>query len=125
MNMMSDPNREDDTLGGRLARARDAAGMSEADIARQIGVKKTTIVAWETDRAAPRANRLTMLAGILGVSASWLLYGVGNSPITETVSDEIRVLRGQLDRLRELRQQTADIIDAMDSAIDRIQSQQE
>ncbi|MEO1397559.1 MAG: helix-turn-helix transcriptional regulator [Pseudomonadota bacterium] len=83
-----------DTLGGRLLRARVAANLSVNDIAKQIGVKKQTLEAWETDRSEPRSNKLTTLSGLLGVSPTWLLYGVGSSPQTETVSDEIQVLKG-------------------------------
>jgi transcriptional regulator with XRE-family HTH domain len=41
-------------------------------------VKVKTIRAWENDRSEPRANRLQMLAGILGVSIMWLLNGEGD-----------------------------------------------
>jgi HTH-type transcriptional regulator, cell division transcriptional repressor len=69
-----------DTMGGRLSRARDALGLSTAQLARRLGVQTATISAWETDRSQPRANRLSMLAGVLNVSPSWLLYGVGTAP---------------------------------------------
>ena len=34
---------DQDTLGGRLARAREAAGMSTAQLARRLGVKTSTL----------------------------------------------------------------------------------
>jgi len=109
-----------DTLGGRLLRAREASNMSVSDIANQIGVKKATMDAWETDRSEPRSNKLTTLSGILGVSPTWLLYGVGSSPQTETVADEVQVLRGQLDRLTELHAQTGVAIANIQGALDRL-----
>jgi transcriptional regulator with XRE-family HTH domain len=65
------------TFGDRLADARAALGMSQDDLARRLGVKSSTIAKWEEDRAEPRANRLSMLAGLLNVSLRWLLTGEG------------------------------------------------
>ena len=45
------------TFGDRMAGAREQAGMSQAQLARRLGVKKGTIVAWEEDRSDPRAMR--------------------------------------------------------------------
>ncbi|MEO0547431.1 MAG: helix-turn-helix transcriptional regulator [Pseudomonadota bacterium] len=109
-----------DTLGGRLLRARVAMNLSITDIAKQIGVKKQTLEAWETDRSEPRSNKLTTLSGLLGVSPTWLLYGVGSSPQSETVSDEIQVLKGQLDRLHELHEQTGVALYNIQNALDRL-----
>ncbi len=116
--------RDNDTLGGRIVRAREACGMTEPQFARHVGVKKTTIQAWETDRSEPRANRLTMIAGILGVSPSWLLYGVGESPATETLSDELQLLRQQMERIRELRDQTDLALDNLETSIERLITKQ-
>lgn len=65
------------TFGDRLAGAREAAGMTQAQLAKRLGVKLTTMQSWEDDHSEPRANRLTMMAGIIGVSFSWLLNGEG------------------------------------------------
>lgn len=73
----------DDTLGGRLSTARDASGLSLADVANRIGVKRDSLLAWEADRAEPRPSNLIDLAGILGVSPMWLMTGVGSGPIQE------------------------------------------
>jgi transcriptional regulator with XRE-family HTH domain len=68
------------TLGDRLVIARETAGLSQVDLAAQLGVKVTTLDAWENDHREPRANRLQMLTGLLGVSLGWLLTGVGEGP---------------------------------------------
>lgn len=65
------------TLGDRIAAARGAIGLTQAGLAARIGVGAKVVSAWENDRSEPRANRLTMLSGMLGVSVSWLLTGVG------------------------------------------------
>ncbi|MFN3846570.1 MAG: multiprotein-bridging factor 1 family protein [Paracoccaceae bacterium] len=66
------------TFGDRLAGAREAAGLSQPDLAKRLGVRLTTVQAWEDDASEPRANRLQMLAGMLNVSIRWLLTGMGD-----------------------------------------------
>jgi len=66
------------TFGDRVAGAREALGLSQADLARRLGVKLKTVRAWEDDLSEPRANKLQMLAGLLNVSIMWLLNGEGD-----------------------------------------------
>lgn len=95
------------TFGDRLAGAREAAGLSQKELATKLGVRPKVIAGWENDLGEPRANRLQMLAGILGVSMSWLLTGAGEGldapgtpgEISEDVMDlltELRSLRGEI-----------------------------
>lgn len=91
------------TFGDRLAAARDATGMTHATFAKRLGVKVSTIRKWEDDVAEPRANRLSMMAGILGVSMSWLITGVGDgvdAPGTVTEKDDLQGLMSELRVLR-------------------------
>lgn len=73
-------------LGARIADARTAAGRTQTDIANQLGVKVSTMEKWERGVALPRSNRLTALAGILGVSLSWLIIGHGDQPTAPDAS---------------------------------------
>lgn len=66
------------TLGDRLTAARETQGLSQADLARRLGVRLKTIEAWENDASEPRANRLQMLAGLTNVSIRWLMTGEGD-----------------------------------------------
>lgn len=66
------------TLGDRIAAARNAAGLTQAGLASRLGVGVKVVSSWEHDRSEPRANRLAMLSGLLGVSVTWLLSGVGD-----------------------------------------------
>ncbi|MGI9368691.1 MAG: helix-turn-helix domain-containing protein [Ruegeria sp.] len=95
------------TFGDRVAGAREAANMSQAQLARRLGVKKATIAAWENDLSEPRANRLSMMAGMLNVSIMWLLTGEGDgmdAPREIEAGDvelaalaaELRAVRGEL-----------------------------
>ena len=75
---MDDYSDSSATFGDRLAVAREAQGLTQAALARRLGVRRDTIEAWEADRSEPRANRLQMLAGLLNVSIAWLLTGEGD-----------------------------------------------
>ncbi|WP_082143741.1 helix-turn-helix domain-containing protein [Nitratireductor soli] len=108
-----------DTMGGRLSRARDAVGLSVAELARRLGVKAATIQAWESDRSQPRANRLAMLAGVLNVSLSWLLHGVGSSPADESRSELVNAVTANLKRIRRLQEETARLVSQIESDLQR------
>lgn len=90
------------TFGDRLAAARDAASMTQAQLARRLGIKPSTLVNWEDDLSEPRANRLSMLAGLLNVSIIWLLTGEGDG-VDAPDSDEPSVDPELNDLLIELR----------------------
>lgn len=66
------------TFGDRLAGAREAAGLTQEELAQRLGVRLTTLQHWEDDLAEPRGNRLQMLAGMLNVSLRWLLTAEGD-----------------------------------------------
>ncbi len=94
------------TFGDRLAAAREAAGMTQEDLAKRLGIKLKSLQSWEQDLAEPRANRLNMIAGILNISMVWLITGEGDgisppeeeaiSPDVNAVLLEIRSMRGQM-----------------------------
>jgi transcriptional regulator with XRE-family HTH domain len=65
------------TSGGRLAAAREAAGLARRELAERLGVRAKTISAWEHDQTEPRANCMQMLAGMRNVSLIWLPTGEG------------------------------------------------
>lgn len=80
------------TFGDRMTAAREAAGMTQDSLAKRLGVKKSTLRNWENDLAEPRANRLSMLAGMLNVSMMWLINGEGEgieSPDAEPVPSDL------------------------------------
>ena len=96
------------TLGDRLVAARQFAGLSQEELATQIGVKIVTLDAWENDWKEPRANRLQMLTGLLGVSLRWLLTGVGEGPENPEDMNELPSdISGMLAEMRKLRAQIA------------------
>jgi len=95
---------ETTTFGDRLTGAREAAGLSQNDLAKRLGVKVKTVRAWENDQSEPRANKLQMLAGMLGMSIMWMLTGEGEGlegpERPEAVSDDISELLVELRRMK-------------------------
>lgn len=101
---------ENATFGDRLAGAREAAELTQKDLAKRLGVKTRTLAAWENDLSEPRANRLQMLSGLLNVSLGWLLTGEGEGVEPPDAGGALtRDARALLLELREVR---ADITDA-------------
>lgn len=102
------------TFGDRLAGAREAAGMTQRDLSHRLGVKLKTLKGWEDDLNEPRANRLSIMAGLLNVSLSWLISGRGegpDSPFEDSSSDD--TLSDILRQMGELRGQIAAATDGL------------
>jgi DNA-binding transcriptional regulator YiaG len=52
---------------GRLAELREALGLSQADIARAIGVRQSTVARWESGDIHPRGHHAVALLEVLEV----------------------------------------------------------
>ncbi|WP_425049512.1 helix-turn-helix domain-containing protein [Psychromarinibacter sp. S121] len=113
---------ESATFGDRLVAARDALGLSQADLARQIGVKLKTLSAWENDLSEPRANKLQMLAGVLNVSLIWLLNGEGDgidNPDSTAMPEELSALLTEIRTLKGNLKQTADRLGGIEKRLQK------
>ena len=93
-----------ESLGNRLVQARTDAGMDQDEVATLVGVDLDTLSRWESDARSPRSNRITTMAGILGVTFRWLLTGEGpkHRPALEPIGREeaaesLAAIRSQLD----------------------------
>ena len=62
-------------LGTRIRKAREQARISQAELARRIGISKTAMNAIEGGATDPRASRIVAIARELGVSTDALLLG--------------------------------------------------
>lgn len=81
-----------ETFGARLLRLRSAQGLTQAQVARKLGVSEPSISAWEQDKARPKAGRLDVLAGLLGVETS-VLHGL-DAP--NTLQDAVAKAREEI-----------------------------
>ncbi|MEM1072896.1 MAG: helix-turn-helix transcriptional regulator [Pseudomonadota bacterium] len=96
------------TFGDRLAAAREMAEMSQTELARRLGVRVATLRAWENDLSEPRANRLSMMAGLLNVSMMWLINGQGDG--LDAPVEEVALPASASDILNDLRDLRTDLI---------------
>ncbi|TMM50932.1 helix-turn-helix domain-containing protein [Sulfitobacter sabulilitoris] len=96
------------TFGDRVAAAREAAGMSQAQLAKRLGVRLATLRGWEDDLSEPRANRLSMMAGLLNVSMTWLMNGQGQG--LSAPEDTAALPETAKELLVELRDMRADMV---------------
>jgi transcriptional regulator with XRE-family HTH domain len=62
-------------LGTRIRKAREQARISQAELARRIGISSTVMNAIEGGYTDPRASRIVAIARELGVSTDALLLG--------------------------------------------------
>lgn len=115
---------EASTFGDRLSGAREAAGMTRGQLARRIGVKESTIAKWEDDFSEPRANKLQMLSGLLGVSLTWLLTAEGeglDGPVgSEPISDDMSAILKEMRQLKTELKQGADRVGLLEKRLRRL-----
>ncbi|MBY5972756.1 helix-turn-helix domain-containing protein [Ferrimonas balearica] len=105
---------ENATFGDRIEAARSAAGMTQGQLAKRLGIKLGTLKSWEQDLSEPRANKLQMLAGVLGVSLAWLLSGEGDGVAPPDEGGELDATAlATLQEMRELRSQMAGMADRL------------
>ncbi|MDF1748435.1 MAG: helix-turn-helix transcriptional regulator [Alphaproteobacteria bacterium] len=105
-------NDTDSGMGQRIKEARETLGWSQDELAHRMGVTLETITGWESDDRDPRSNRIITLAGVLGVSAHWLLDGSAEFAPDDS-NNHAAAARAQLQSVRmkinELTQLVADI----------------
>ena len=109
-----------DTMGGRLSRAREAAALTTKDLAWRLGVKVATVNAWERDRSQPATHRLNMLSGLLNVSLSWLLHGIGAGPVEDDGAQLLESMALQLDRLKRMHHESRLLADRIERDMRRL-----
>lgn len=89
---------DDVQIGLRIIEARAALDDSLDVVAERVGVTTETFEGWESGDLAVRPNHLNRLAGVLGISLSWLIMGRGTEPMVD--STELSRLRVDLTAAR-------------------------
>lgn len=83
-----------ETIGSRIAKYRKEKGMTQEDLANQMGVSSQAVSKWENDISCPDIAALPKLCTLLGITTDELLSGK---------KDEVRLLpenqRKSLDEL--------------------------
>lgn len=61
------------TFGEKLKEARKGAGYSQEELANKLGVSRSAIAKWETDKGMPDITNIKAIAQLLNVSIDYLL----------------------------------------------------
>lgn len=65
-----------ESFGTRLRSARESVGLTQDDVAEELGVTKGSVSAWEKDRNFPQLETFTKLCQIYRSSADFLISGI-------------------------------------------------
>ena len=86
-----------ETIGKRIAKYRKAKGMTQEELASQLGVSSQAVSKWENDQSCPDIQLLPQLCGILNITSDELLSGKTSDvkliPATERKSLDELTLR--------------------------------
>ena|ERR1051326_2809302 len=98
--MSNSPKRTDlPGLGARLREAREAAGLSQAQVAKLLKMHRPTITEMEQETRKVTAGELIQLAQLYKVSVEWLTGREGN---TDGIKMAARKLSGLKQKDREM-----------------------
>ncbi len=83
-------SQSESTVGNRIRAVRIERGWTQAELAEQIGVSRSAVAQWETDRAGQLRDHLGRIAQVLNVSTEFLLIGREGQAST---AEELALLR--------------------------------
>lgn len=90
------------TLGESIYYYRKRAGLSQEELAHQVGVSRQAVSRWELGETSPEAGKLLPLAEALGITTDQLLRGaepVENPPETVFTGEKEETSHSDWDRL--------------------------
>lgn len=64
-------------IGNRIKLARRERGKSQEWLAEEVGVRQTSVSAWERGSADPTVDNMSRVSQVLNVNFEWLAKGVG------------------------------------------------
>jgi len=79
--------------GARIREARRARGLTQADLAAAVGVSRSAVAQWETDRAGQVTGNLARIAAVLGVPVAQLLAADATAGIVTADGSELALVR--------------------------------
>jgi transcriptional regulator with XRE-family HTH domain len=82
------------SVGARIRGARVERGWTQDALAAAVGVSRSAVAQWETDRAGQLRDTIPRIAAALDVSVEYLLTGEDkHAPREATTGDELALLR--------------------------------
>lgn len=92
------------TIGSRIKEMREEAGLTQAELAKEIGVLRATINQWENETRDLKTAYTVKLANYFGVTCDYILRGI----VSENVSihNATGLSNGAIERIKSLQQYT-------------------
>lgn len=69
-------------IAARLKESRQAARLSQMEVAKEFEVARQLVSAWECGRSTPTLDQWFQLAPLYGVSLDYLVYGIRTVPVS-------------------------------------------
>lgn len=99
-----------DIFASNLARFLTVANQTQADLAKILGVSKSTVSSWSTGEKMPRMDKIEAMASHFGVQKSALLEPEGADDSTGALMEQCRFLsRESKEKLLELARHLASL----------------
>jgi len=81
-------------IGTRIRATRRDRGLTQDELADQVGVSRSAVAQWETGRTGQVTGNLSRIAGVLEVNVEYLMYGDDKRAAGEVrQGDELALLR--------------------------------
>ena len=80
-------------MGARIRAARRQSGLTQDELAAAVGVSRSAVAQWETDRAGQVTTNLARIAAALGTNVEYLMRGDSKHGQGASSSDELAMLR--------------------------------
>ena len=81
------------TVGDRIRLARQAIGLTQSQLAQAVGVSRSAVAQWETERAGQVRANLTRVAAALGIGVAALLDPQAGEEVVADNATELALLR--------------------------------
>jgi len=105
MNTGRPAKRERTAFGTRLHALREAAGLSQQEVAARLGITQPAYALWERRNVSVRVDQLHELAKIFAVAVEELFYEPGQAPQRSGPVGKARKVFEEVSRLPRNRQQ--------------------
>lgn len=80
-------------VGTRIREARRARGLTQADLAAAVGVSRSAVAQWETDRAGQVTGNLARIAAVLGIPVAQLIAADATAGMVAGDGSELALIR--------------------------------
>ena len=85
-------------IASRMKRARQASGLTQGQVAKQLKIHRPTVSEIEAGRRSVSAEEVAEFAELYGVNTNWILEG---SDVNSSENDKIVLAARQLSRLKD------------------------